>query len=352
MLNLSQARLTTLALHKVGNKAKNEGVVASQELFILEEDMALTLKDYFLNPFKTDEFFKFTHPTDLNFNELYIYCNRIFTLSREDFLAQSVHILNHLYAQSGHPHIKSGELYVGLFRECVVDGVELEAIGIFKSEHKDQFLKFVAEEGEGLTMTVEQGVNLRKLDKGCLIFNTFADDGYSVLMIDKGSEDAQYWRDDFLQVIRIQDNRYQTEQFLNLTKEYCENVIGKEKDKKDQVVFLNKSLNYFSKNKELDIEDFKLSVFPTTAESQKFDEYRATFEQEQGLPPAEEGFPISKYGVRVMKKQFASLIRLDTEIEIRMNNRKIEEVAEFMERGYDEQRRMHYYKVFFNEELE
>ncbi|MEZ4775665.1 MAG: nucleoid-associated protein [Bacteroidia bacterium] len=352
MLNLSQARLTTLALHKVGNKAKNEGVVASHELFPFDEDMALILKDYFLNPFKTDEFFKFTHATDLNFNELFIYCNRIFTMGREAFLDQSVHILNHLYAQSGHPHIKSGELYVGLFRECVVDGVELEAIGIFKSEHKDQFLKFGSGEDQEVTMTVELGVNLRKLDKGCLIFNTFADDGYSVLMIDKGSEDAQYWRDDFLHVIRIQDNRYQTEQFLNLTKEYCEHVIGKDKDKKDQVVFLNKSLNYFTKNKELDIEDFKLTVFPTSEESQKFDDYRLNFEQEQGLPPAEEGFPISKYGVRVMKKQFASLIRLDTEIEIRMNNRKIEEVADFMERGYDEQRRMYFYKVYFNEELE
>lgn len=352
MLDLSQARLTTLAIHKVGNKAKSEGVVASKELFDLDEDMTYTLKEYFLNPFKTDEFFKFTHEADLNLNETYTYCNKIFTESRENFVKNSVNILQHLYMQSTHPHIKSGELYVAHFRECMIDDVQLDAVGIFKSEHKDQFLKFQASQDEGVSMTLEQGVNLKKLDKGCLIFNTYPEDGYSVLMIDKGSEDTQYWRDDFLHVIRIQDNRYQTEQFLNLTREYCEHVIGKDQDKKDQVVFLNKSLNYFTKNKELDLEDFKMTVFPDTESSHKFDEYRVNYEQEQGIPSADDGFPISRYGVRFMKKQFASLIRLDTQIEIKLNNRRIEEAAEYMEKGYDEQRRMHFYKVYFNEELE
>ena len=351
MVDLSQARLTTLAVHKVGNKVKQQGVVASKELFNFDEDMSLILQDYFLNPFKTDEFFKFAHDADINLNELYTYAKAIFKESRSEFLTQSVNILNHLYAQSVHPHIKSGELYVAHFRECVVDGTDLEAIGIFKSENKDIFLHF-GEEDESVTMTVEEGVNLKKLDKGCLIFNTYEDDGFSVLMVDKGSEDAVYWRDDFLHVTRIQDTRYQTEQFLHLTRDFCDEVLAKEEDRKDQLVFLNKSLNYFSKHKELDLEDFKDSVFPTPQYKLEFDEYRTNYEEERGLPASEDGFPISRYGVKNMKKDFQSLIKLDTQMEIKLNHRKIEESEDYLELGFDEQRAMYYYKVYFNEELE
>ena len=46
MIDLMQARLTTLAVHKVGNKVRNEGVIASKELFKLEEDIQLILQDY------------------------------------------------------------------------------------------------------------------------------------------------------------------------------------------------------------------------------------------------------------------------------------------------------------------
>ncbi|MDX2286742.1 MAG: nucleoid-associated protein [Bacteroidia bacterium] len=351
MLDLSQARLTTLAVHKVGNKIRNEGFTAARERYPLEEPLSLVLQEYFLNPFKAEEYFKFAHPADLNLNELYTYCRQIFGESRERFLEFSAHILQHLYDQSVHPHIKGGELYVAHFRECVIDGVQLEAVGIFKSEHKDVFLRLGEADSE-LQLTAEEGVNIKRLDKGCLIFNTFADDGFSLLMVDKDSEDARYWRDDFLRVERIQDNSYHTQHFMSLTREYCDEVFSREQDKKEQVVFLNKSLNYFNKNKEFDLENFRESVFATPEQWESFDQFRKESETAMGLPPAEEGFAISKYAVRRMKKEFKPLIRLDTEVEIRMDPRKTEEASEYIERGFDQQRGMYYYKIFFNEEMD
>ncbi|MCI4667416.1 MAG: nucleoid-associated protein [Bacteroidia bacterium] len=350
MIDLSSARLTTLAVHKVGNKAKNEGVVSAKELFELDESMTDLLQDYFLKPFKSEEFFKFSHESDINLNELYTYCKRMFTDSREEFLSHSINVLQHLYSVSVHPHIKSGELYVAHFRECEVDGVDLEAIGIFKSENKDVFLKVDGEDDE-INMTAEQGINIKKLDKGCLVFRTYEEDGYSILMVDKSSEDAAYWRDDFLHVTRIQDNSFQTEHFMGMTKDFCEDIFAMEQDKKEQVVFLNKSLNYFNKNKEFDLEDFKEEVLVQDDYKEKFDSYRKAFEDESGLPPAEEGFAISKYAVRSMKKNFKSLIKLDTDIEIRLNPKNIEEASEYVERAYDEQRGMYYYKLYFNGEI-
>ena len=351
MIDLSQARLTTLAVHKVGNKAKNQGVVASKELFPLEEDLTVDiLQDYFLKPFKAEEFFMFAHPSDLAMNEMYTYCKMLFERPREEFLEHSYNILHHLYNQSTHPQIKPGELCVAHFRECTVGGTELEAIGIFKAENKDTFLR-VEQGDEKVNLKPEQGINTRKLDKGCLVFNTFAEEGYSVLMVDKDSEDSRYWRDEFLQVVRIMDDSYHTSSFMNLGKEFCEEVFSREQDKKDQLVFLNKMVNYFSGNEEFDMEDFKKEVIVQPEYQEQFDDYRKVYEEEQGLS-ADEGFAISKYAVRSMKKFFKNIIKLDTQMEIRLQSKDLEETSQYLEKGFDEQRGMYFYKMYFNEEEE
>lgn len=352
MIDLSQARLTTLAVHKVGNKVRQEGVIASKELYPLEEEhLTQILEDYFLKAFKSEEYFKFTHESDLNMNEVYSYSRQIFTQSREEFHQISVYLLNHLYTQSAHPHIKAGELYVAHFRECVVDGQQVDAVGLFKSENKDIFLK-VEGRDDTVDMHAEEGINIKKLDKGCLVFNLYAEDGYSVMMVDKSSEDTAYWRDHFLQVKRIQDNSFQTESFMALTHNFCEDVFGREQDKKEQVVFLNRSLNYFNKHKEFDLDEFKEEVLPSEEYRDQFDDFRKVFEEESNLPPADEGFAISKFAVRNMRKQFRTLIKLDTHIELKLDPKHAQTASEWIERVWDEQRGMFCYKVYFNEELE
>ncbi len=350
MLDLSQARLTTLAVHKVGNKVKNQGVVASHELFPLEEEtMVDLLEDFFLKPFRAEEFFKFSHPSDLGMNEVYTYCKRLFQESREDFVDTSVHILNHLYDQAMHPQIKPGELFVAHFRECEVDGVTLEAIGLFKTENKDVFLR-ITDEDNKLNLLAEQGINIRKLDKGCLVFKTFEDDGFSVMMVDKGSEESQYWRDDFLRVTRIQDDSFQTQSFLSMTKDFCEDVFGREQDKKEQVVFLNNAIDYFQHNDSFDVETFKDEVIKTPEYKEQFDLFRQEAEPNYNINP-DEGFAISKFAVRQMKRQFKNLIKLDSELEIRFIGKDIEAISEQVERGFDAQRGMFFYKLYFNEEI-
>lgn len=351
MLDLSQARLTTLAVHKVGNKLKSEGIIASDELFELtDETMTDALQDFFLTSFKAEEYFKLSHDTDLQFNEVFKACNAMFEGSREDFLPGSKALLEHLYVCAMHPHVKSGEMYVAHFRECVVNEVTLEAIGIFKSENKDLFFEVDAnDETSKVGVSLHSGIPIKKLDKGCLIFNTFPEDGYSVMMVDKNSEDTAYWRDDFLGVTRIQDDSFQTQHFLNLTKDFCDEVLAPEKDKKDQLVFLNRSINYFNKKKEFDLDEFKANVVEPQ-DRQRFEEYRTDYENDTGIPPADEGFQISKFAVRQMKKDFKPLMTLDTQIEIRLLTKDASEAGQWIERGFDEARNMYYYQIFFNSE--
>lgn len=350
MFDLSQARLTTLTVHRAGNKVRNEGVLAAKDIYPLEEQTRQILEDFFLKPFKSDEFFKFAHETDIGMNEVYANCRRIFESSRKDFVQESSNILTHLYQTAVHPHIKSGELYVTHFRDCMVDDVELEAIGIFKSEHKDVFLHLSeSADEEQLKLRIEQGIHTKKLDKGCLIFNTFADDGYTLLMVNQNSEDTQYWRDEFMGVQRIQDNSFQTESYLNLAKDFCENVLAEGEDRKEQVLFLNKSMNYFNKSENFDVDDFRVDVMEKVEQREAFDDFRESYEEDNELK-YEEPFAISKFAVRQMKKHFKTVIKLDNGIHIVLPQKHTEEAATFVERAYDEQKDMNYYKVYYTKE--
>ncbi len=51
-----------------------------------------------------------------------------------------------------------------------IDNNVVDAIGIFKSELQSDFLQFEEKESN-LEMILQHGINLSKLDKGCLIFN-------------------------------------------------------------------------------------------------------------------------------------------------------------------------------------
>ena len=73
-------------------------------------------------------------------------------------------ISKHLYEASGHPKIKPGEVYVAHFRQVQLEGELQEAIGIFKSENKETFLK-VFQEDAWFGVEHDEGISLKKPDK-------------------------------------------------------------------------------------------------------------------------------------------------------------------------------------------
>lgn len=66
----------------------------------------------------------------------------------------------------------------------------MDAVGLFKSENKDTFLK-VYPSGDGFEIESQQGVNINKLDKGALIFNTDKENGYIVAIVDNTNKGAE-----------------------------------------------------------------------------------------------------------------------------------------------------------------
>jgi hypothetical protein len=349
MTDFSGASIERLVVHKAGNKSRDEGFVVSPGLANLEDD---TLHDilinYFLKEFMNQpEAYRFVHQTDLLYNEIYNYARQIF-FDPQGLYLQSINILKHLYEQSEHPKIKSGEVYVAHFRGLIHFEQRIDAIGIFKSENKDPFLKFEEQQKQ---LGYEFGINTQKLDKGCLILNVEGEEGYRIYVASSGGNaEAQFWTEDFLHIDRIQDNHWQTKNYLTLCKDFVEEVYSQEQDKREQVVFMNKSIEYFSTKDKFDADEFANDVFHDPAYVEQFRDYKQAFEQERGIEVLED-FAIFKPAVKNMKKKFKNFIKLDTDVEIKLNaTNHTDRSDKFVERGFDEERQMHYYKIYFNQE--
>lgn len=349
MLNFKETTLRSLAMHKVGNRARNEGILVSKGLHEWQDEvMTNMLMDYFLTPFKYEEYHQFTHSSDIDMNEVYTYCRHIFE-NKLHLYDQSVNIARHLYNQSTHPKIKGGELFICLFANCQLDDEVVDAVGIFKSELKDAYLKPETNKEE-LNLNYQKGINIKKLDKGCIIFNTLGDYGYRVLSVDKLAKthaEAQYWKTDFLNITRVHDNIYNTESYLSMCQNFVEDVYAEEgANKKDQILLLTKSLNFFTEHESFDPAEFEEQVLEASGQSENFQDYKADYETENGFASSD-GFQISKQAVKTMKRKFKKIIELDTGMDIKI---KSETSEQYIERDFDPDRQMYFYKVFFNEE--
>src|SRR5690606_35990817 len=230
----------------------------SDEALKLDDELLNSLLiQYFLKPFeKVNEVYRFYHSSeDLQLNELYHFVPAIFEEERV-FHSNSQQIAKYLFDITNHPNIKSGELYVVLFKNVQFEGEVLDAIGIFKSEIKDTYLKVYPQE-KGFGINYEQeAININKLDKGCLIFNVEAQDGYKILVLDQTnrSSEAVYWKDDFLKLKVRNDNYNQTQNVLGVYKNYITKQLDNEFEisKADKIDLLNKSMKYFKEKDNFD----------------------------------------------------------------------------------------------------
>ena len=347
---IDEVTMTKLVLHKVGNKSQDEGIRVAKRLFNLTEELNDVLMAYFLDGFKLEDLYEFNHEVDLSMNEIYNYCSYVFENPEEQFYEQSINILKHLYDKSNHVKIKSGELYVAYFQDCVVDDELIDAIGIFKAENKDTYLKLQLDEEEEWTLDFEEGTDISKLDKGCLVFNINKETGYRVVSIDLKSADAKYWKDDFLTITQVQNQRFQTKAYMDMCKDFGKKAF-KEEDKHERVDFLNRSKDYFEHYKEFDEQQFKDVIFEDDLEKMDaFESHKQDFQEKLGIEDtAEEGFFISKPVVQKAKRGFKNNIQLDTQMEIKILSSQAQADG-FLERGYDEERGMKYYKIYFNNE--
>ena len=170
IINNYDIQIDSLVIHWVGNKNNDDGIILSKSEYELTEEISTILLKYFISPIRYDELYEFTHNSDIELNEVYNYVFKIFE-NPKTIQEQSVLLANYLYENSKHPKIKSGEFYVAHFSNIELDNRTIDAVGVFKSEKKDTFLD-VYSDSVSFFIENKKGININKLDKGCLIFNT------------------------------------------------------------------------------------------------------------------------------------------------------------------------------------
>ena len=80
MINLFNAQIESISIHKVGNKSRNEPIFLSDEPYKLSDEIVPLIKEFFLKPFreKEENYFQFAHEVDLEYNEMYLQTTRLF----------------------------------------------------------------------------------------------------------------------------------------------------------------------------------------------------------------------------------------------------------------------------------
>jgi hypothetical protein len=333
----------------VGNKNKNEGIFLSEEPIKLNDETTALLKEYFFKPFreKEENYYKLAHEVDVEFNELYKTASDIF--DHPNILhGHSKKIAAHLFDQSNHPHIKSGEVYVAYLTGILLENVKTDAIGIFKSELKQDFLQF-EERGSHLDIVIEQGVNINKLDKGCLIFNVDKEEGYKVLSVDSNRYDTKYWLENFLGVAALTDENFYTKNYLKFCQNFAKDVVLPAEDKQQEVLFMNRAVNHFAKNDAFEESNFLNEVMENPEFIPEFKHYKVEKGPKYSVEDVS-NFNIANKAVSDARKKIKNVINLDTNIQIKMDFINPESAQKFVEKGWDEERQMYYYLVYFNKE--
>ena len=349
MLDFSTVTIDSLVIHRVGNKHNEENFFISQTPVELTEDMSFLLLDYFVKPFMNlQDVNHFHNEVDLNYNELFGISTQIFQ-APESLYINSIKILKHLQEQSNHPHIKTGDVFIAHFSDLLFEDRMVNAIGIFKSENKTSFLQIDGEQSQ-LHLQKIEGIDVKKLDKGCLIINDDMENGGAVFSVDSNNYDAEYWTKNFLNIAPRQDEYFHTKEYVSLVKGYAKEIVQANENRTEEINFLNKSVKFLEENQEIDIEEFKATVFEDDAAQNEFDDYKKMFETQKNvvIPDA---FVISKPVLEKQKKQIKNLIKLDTNIQIKIAVNNVDSTSKFVEQGYDVDKEMNYYKIYYNREV-
>lgn len=351
MINFENCEIANIVIHNVGNKFEGGTLRISENCFLPDDtDVLNLLKNYFLSSFKKDAYFNFIpYEEELRNNPVYAAVEAVFE-NESEFYSRSVAMAHELFEQSNNPNIKPGELYIVHFRNCNIEEGVSDAIGIFKSETKDTFLKIILHQNT-YQLESDSGINIKKLDKACLIFNVNQSEGYKVCVLDKTNiKEAVFWTTDFLGLAPCNDSYFQTSNYLNLCRDFVKDIYNKENDipRTEQIDMLNRSIDFFKETaKKSDLfseERFKEEVVQEPQVINAFEDFKSRYEQDNEMEFTPE-FPVSDYAVKDEKKYFRHVMKLDKNFHVYIHGQK-----KYVEKGYDPVREMNFYKLYFHEE--
>jgi len=349
MIDYREAKIDSIILHRIGNPTLEEPLeLSDNRLPVPQHELSDALLTHFLSPFsRTAEFFKFN---DKEPNFLKSPAGRLthaFFQDNMTFQDFSCGIAQKLYEASSHPQIKSGDLFVVHFTHILIDQTETNAVGFFKSEIKHPFIT-LDNTFENLRLQLYEGIAVDTLDKGCVVFNIYPEEGYKLCSVDKVSKNpdyAHFWNNEFLHVLPFEDAFLLTSNYMSMTKAFVADKLPEEfhVSKPDQIDLLNRSAAYFKDNHTFTKETFEEDVLGNEEIIRSFRHFNDDYQQQHQVQ-FEPIFEISPGAVQKQSKFFKSILKLDKNFHVYIHGNR-----DMIEKGVDENGRK-FYKLFFDSE--
>jgi hypothetical protein len=349
MIETNRMSVVGLTTHFVGNFGLGEDIILSKDPYSFKDEKVQDIFfNYLLSGFKNDIYYRFRKKTDLMIYNVKDSVDSIFD-NPYNLFEESKIIAKHLYQQTINVKVKGGEIYIAYIKNITVDGVVCDAVGIFKSESRDNYIKVDFHLNE-FSIETDSGINPKKLDKGVLIFNIDKENGYKATMIDNSSRISSastYWCVDFLDMNLKPSPYLNTLNYINQCVAFCDEMLTEENNvtKHEKNMVLNNSVKYFDSNSDYEKENFEKDVLIQEDIIKEFREHQDKYFTTFNIQPCEK-FQISQTAVKKNSKYLKSIIKLDNNFNIQINGNH-----DLLESGYDEDKKMKFYKVFYiNEE--
>lgn len=344
MLHLNRAIIQQLQVHTIGKPGmQQEHVIANNLLEIHDQEKAL-LRKYFFKPLNESVD---TYEFNLEENNSIFDAIQSYYQQTSNFIALSQTIAQHLIVASRNPNIKPGQLFVAELADVIEHDQTYKAIGIFKAEMLSNYYQ-VNNHSDQVTLDFLKGYGLKKLDKGCIVLYTPGEENYKVYCVDQNLYSATYWLSDFLNVLP-QVNVAQTHSALDLIAEFSKEVITPQLGKIDHFETMAKTNEYFQNKTHFEMEEFVEEVLPTPSFQEQFKNFTAQKSIDLDIEPLGD-FDFAPAIAAKALKRLHKKIDLDNHIQIQLNFADEEDSKEFIQKGFDEEKQMHYYTIYYKEE--
>lgn len=340
-MKIKIGNVSHMIVHYVGNKNREEGVSFSEKELDYSE-VSSDLVTMLAKSFDTKEPYHFFFESSLNLNPIYTFVKTIFEDATR-FQEQSVFIAKILYEKSTHPMTKPGELSVIYLSDCNLDGKQMDAIAILKTENKQAAIEYVHTEN-GYEIKKSEVISLSKVEKGCIVFNVKCETGYTVFSVDKKANGIQskYWKDEFLHIQSNETSYSQTKKLLNSCKTFITENCS-EQSKVEKAELISKIKDTLSNSEDIKVTTFSEDVFGKLGLNREFESY--LFSNNNSSSIAGKNIKIENNVVKRKTSLPKTTLYLDSNFEISILGGQDKIVQ-----GFDEAAGLHYYKLYYQKE--
>ncbi len=248
------------------------------------------------------------------------------------------------YAQTHDPDtIREGEFIVMAVNHILYEGERRNGMIIMKTDTREDFL-ILKKQNDTYDLALSKGIPLKRIDKCVMIINVHGSDGYRCLFKKINFNAGEnHFVDEFIKARPLPSSYYNTSSYFNMVRTFVNDEMEAE-NKLDKVEKLNRSMDYLKNHESLNASEFENEVFDELEKREAFQNFRKNYSNDNELEITDE-FEISPKAVRHNNRYIRSVIKLDRNFHIYVHGNR-----QHIVRGFDHEKNMHYYQLFFDKE--